>query len=833
MISMKMWGAMMRIFISHSSKDKTRYSNEVANKIIEKLGRDSIVYDAITFEAGERSIDEINRTLQYTDLYVILLSIPAVESRWVKYELAEAHKRLDDHLLNRVFPLIIDEKLKYSDDRIPAWLKDYNLKYIARPAKAVKLIIERAKDIKWTRYPSFQYRQNIFVGRNDLVNDFELRSDDYNKPPLNSFIVSGIPNIGRRSLARHCLIKGTVIPQYYEFPHISLSYQESIEDFIIKINDLGFSEGEEIIKFSSMTLDQKMQIAIKLCTDIIRLSEIILIKDDGCLIDYRGNIAEWFRNILLDKALSERVVFVIITKYKTNYESIRSLYCATVLNVPELSLSERKGLLRRLAEMNKLDLTRDNLESISQHLTGYPAQIYYAISLIKKNGFPYLSRNFKSLTDYSEQEVSSMLEKYRDDQRVFNIVNLISKYDAISLHMLYEILETTPGYVDVYELLYQASFFELEGVNGEYIRLNEVIRNYILRTESKLLNEHKRKAHELIENMFVNDKNLWNSNDFLLGMREKIKAGEDIPQEYAIPSMYLKSMSDLYGNMQYEDVIKLAKRALENINNIESKIIYEIRYLLCSALAKLKHPSFLTQVQHLEYDDKTFLLAFYYRQIGKNDRALERLNELLIRRSEMSKAKREKVLVLKNLQQYNEATSLARENYYSYSDNPYHIQAYFDCLINTYFQKPDDVLLEDLLTKLSRIQNEKAQSMYGRCYALFIAYVEQDEGAAINKIDEVINEFPKDKKYALMVKFDIAQLFSNINIMEDVIRTLKSENANSNSVILCESKLLASKSMINEAIKHFKRHITYFTNESKEAFCEKLKNYGSKFSPFM
>lgn len=29
----------MRIFISHSSKDKARYCNEVANKLIQKLGR--------------------------------------------------------------------------------------------------------------------------------------------------------------------------------------------------------------------------------------------------------------------------------------------------------------------------------------------------------------------------------------------------------------------------------------------------------------------------------------------------------------------------------------------------------------------------------------------------------------------------------------------------------------------------------------------------------------------------------------------------------------------------------------------------------------------------
>ena len=133
----------MRIFISHSSKDKTRYCNEVVKKLIEKLGKDSIVYDALTFEAGEKSIDEINRTLAFTDLYVILLSQTAVESDWVKYELSEAQKKLTDRALDRVYPLIIDPTLKHSDERIPAWLKDYNLKYIVILSRLVDTFISK------------------------------------------------------------------------------------------------------------------------------------------------------------------------------------------------------------------------------------------------------------------------------------------------------------------------------------------------------------------------------------------------------------------------------------------------------------------------------------------------------------------------------------------------------------------------------------------------------------------------------------------------------------------------------------------------------------------
>lgn len=815
----------MRIFISHSSKDKDTYCNSVARILSEKLGKDSIVYDEYTFEAGEKSIDEINRTLAFTDLYVILLSSTAVESDWVKYELREAHNKLADKKLNRIYPLIIDSTLKYSDKRIPEWLKDYNLKYIARPAKAAKLIIERAKDVNWSRHPGFQSRNTIFVGRNDLINDFETRIDDFDKPPLNTFIVTGLPNIGRKSLARQCFIKGTIIPQYYEFPTISLSYQESIEDFIIKISDLGFTEGNETMNLASKSLEEKIQCACDLSKTISKLSEIVLIKDDGCIIDYRGKLSDWFTRVIASEDLFDRIVFVIITKYKTNYESVRNVPSATYINVPELSQQERKGLLRRLSDANGLDLLRSEMEQIIGHLTGYPAQVHYAIDIIKHNGFPYLSRNYKLLSDYNEQEVSSLLEKHKDDPKVLEILALIGKYDAISISMLYEILNSTPEHIVCYENLFQESLFELEGINREYVRLNEVVRNYIARSGAQMLPDHRKKAQQLFENMFSDDSTSWyNSNDFLLAIRENVTQGKKVSPEHIIPSVYLKSMSDLYSDMQYDNVVKLAKLALNNSENTDSRILYEIRYSLCSALAKLKQSSFLEEVQKLKYDDRKFLTAFYYRQIGKNDHALNVLNDLLGRRSEMSKAKREKVLVLKNLQQFEEATGLAKENYYLYSDNPYHIQAYFDCLINTYYNKPEDELLSDLLEKLGRIRSEKAQSMYGRCRALYLAYVENSYDAALRCIDDAITDFPKDKKYALTVKFEIARLFHETDEMERVIKVLELDRSNENTIVICRSKLLADQNRIDDAIEYFCKNIAFFTDESKKAFCDKLRS---------
>ena len=95
---------------------------------------------------------------------------------------------------------------------------------------------------------------------------------------------------------------------------------------------------------------------------------------------------------------------------------------------------------------------------------------------------------------------------------------------------------------------------------------------------------------------------------------------------------------------------------------------------MCSALAKLKDNRFNIEVHKIKGADFYFLFGFYYRQIGKYDKALEMLNKSMEIRPNFSKAKREMVQVYIGMQDFMVAKDLAKENYLNYRDNPYHIQ---------------------------------------------------------------------------------------------------------------------------------------------------------------
>ena len=115
---------MPTIFLSHSSADKERYVRIVANQLEKHLDQHTIHYDEYTFESGMKSMEEIKRSLEDTDLFVVFLSKKALESDWVKKELLISKELLGKEIIKRIYPIVIDADLKWNDKKIPDWLKD-------------------------------------------------------------------------------------------------------------------------------------------------------------------------------------------------------------------------------------------------------------------------------------------------------------------------------------------------------------------------------------------------------------------------------------------------------------------------------------------------------------------------------------------------------------------------------------------------------------------------------------------------------------------------------------------------------------------------------------
>jgi hypothetical protein len=796
--------------------------------VARELSAHKIVYDALTFEEGMKSIEEIKEGLKESALFVLFISDAALKSKWVREELTRAYDLLTEGNLKRIYPIIIDSNIDYLDTRIPQWMRDeYNLKYVSRPTIASRRIRQRLLEISWDIHPRLREKEEIFVGRNDLIKIFEERIDAIDRPAPICFIASGVNRIGRKALLKNCFKKTGLIRKSYSPPQITLSSQESIEDFIFKMHDLGFSEKLDLTNFMTRTLSDKLDVAIKLTLDIQKAKEILFIEDNGCIITDLREISSWFLKLLEEFKNSEKITFAISAPFRLHKNLINKKDFVFALDVPELDKSERIGLLKRYSEFEQLEMTYDDFKFFEKLLTGFPEQVFFTVDMIKDIGLPVLKRQSFLIVEYNKEKINHLMQKYDKDQNAIDFLAFLAEFDFINYDFIFEIVGTDINYTELLNEFIATAICEFLGANNEYVRLNDAVRDFISRVRLQMPEKYKTKLKEHLEfflSTYTTEEK--DSFDFFFSLKEAIKSGREIDSRFLIPSHFVKTMQELYDvQNKYGEVIRLADRVLKNEEYMHESIKKEIRYYLCLSLARTRDARFLTEIQNIKGPDHEFLFGFYYRLTGQFTKALERLSKVL----SDNKARREMVQVLINTEDYEGALELARQNYEGNKSNPYHIHAFLLCLIKQQSKDAEAIkLMESLLERLRRIPSERANQMYMNSYAQYLAFIKSDECESLNVINAAIQRY-KSIIYPKLQKFDICDKFNRIKEMDEVLKSLEDDidpkSHLFNSVIVRRAFYLAKIGKKDAAKYLVSTKLRNFPEISLEKISQKIDRY--------
>lgn len=772
---------MRKVFISHSSQDKDFFVRPLVDKLKKSLGEDRLVYDELTFESGAKSIEEIQRTIEATDLFVILLSRNSLSSEWVQQEILWA-KNLDSNFLDeqRIMPVIIDDITKDYEE-IPEWLKKYNLRKVKSPSKLSRMIFSRVTEISWENSEFLKKKTNLFVGRNSEMESFESRINDFTIEKTNFIIASGMSTVGRRSFLKRALNKTGIVRKSYSSPIIVLDGHQSIEDFIMELSSI--SDSDVDIDLMSSTLDKKIDFAFDLLRALnTDLKDKLFIDDQGAIVTHTGELAYWFKQIVekFDSSDYVSISACIISKYKPHF--IYSLKNVFHLHIDVLSPSDRNKLLFQYSSLNNLILDKPELADISQLFSGFPEEIFYTIDVIKENSKEYFYKNTHIISDYSDNKIQSIISgfNYTDDDN--KILKILSKFNFINLESLSKILEYAliPEKINDIEKYMRHGMVNKIGVDGEYITLNLAAKNYYERQihlEKQLSNALDR----FVGSIDINESNL-DIADEMFVMQEKLRLGKEVPLDKLIPSYYLKTMKNLYDNRKNSAVIKLADSILQSSDVLDSYIRDEIRFFLCSSLARLKDERFKNEVQNISGFKHNFLFGFYYRQIGHFNLAIERFNKVLEENRTYSQAKRELVLLYNKIGEYDKAYLMAKDNYENNRNNPYHIQAYFQSVL---YQREDSQplpekkrILRTLLNDFEKIDSPSARNMFLVSKAKYNMEIEKDYAEVQSILDQASKEFLEDDTYILLFQVDFFERTKNLHQLEKVLQNMKRSNFN-------------------------------------------------------
>ncbi|MBI5449957.1 MAG: toll/interleukin-1 receptor domain-containing protein [Gammaproteobacteria bacterium] len=762
---------MIRAFLSHSSKDKDRYVRIVANC----LGKENVIYDEYSFEEGERTISEILLGLDKSALFVFFVSNHSLDSPHVSKELDEAYGKLNSSDLRKIYPILIDSSITHDDSRIKSWLKDdYNIRLISRPTIAARRIRGKLREISWDNHPEVKRRQNLFVGRNDKLEEFEERIDDFYASKPKCVIVSGLPAIGRRTFVKNALLKSNITKSSYEYPSIYLGRNDSVEDFIVKLNDLGYADAtDDIVSLIDKSLNDKIYIAANLVKAAQDSKDIILVLDDGCIVNYKREVAGWFDRIINDHHLSNQAVIACASKYKVSYSDRKNKDSYLFINLPELSVSERRRLFSKLLEIHNIIMDAHDFDMFSEQFYGFPDQIIFCIELIERHGLDKAKKDVYQLTAYNTDRASVLLRNYDENEGYLQFIRLLAQFEFISIDFIFDIVEEAK-YAPVLEMLMAENICEFIGSEAIYIRLNDVVRDFIKRNQFEIKEEYKIRIKKHVKTFIEEDK--WldrDSSDYLFSVKEALEEGVNINYSKIIPSHMLRCMKDLYQKRKgYERIIELADILLDRASNLDADFVSDVRYYLCLSLARLKNDRLLREVQNIQGDEHNFLLGYYYRLKGRHRDAISRLEPILNKQYVGARAKRELVQVLIQIEEYDSALIYARQNYSENRGNIHHVHAYFNCLIysNDYFQHKDTLRM--LYEELESSGSDVGRQMAMTSKALYLARCCSDYRGAINVINDAISTY-HDIHYPYLMKFELAVKGGDILCMKEAMTELE------------------------------------------------------------
>lgn len=288
----------------------------------------------------------------------------------------------------------------------------------------------------------------------------------------------------------------------------------------------------------------------------------------------------------------------------------------------------------------------------------------------------------------------------------------------------------------------------------------------------------------------------------------------------------MRAIKDLYYDREnLRRAVNLADLLLAKERNLDPQIVQDARYYLCLALARLRDVRVLSEVQSIHGDEHHFILGYYYRLVGRQSDAIDRLKKVLNGAFVGDRAKRELVEVLLQMEQFDEARVLAKNNYEGNRTNQFHIQAYFRALVLGSNPEHHLPLLEKLCAELESVGSDQAvqMAMIGR--ALVTARCKYDR-RALDLADDAIAAFP-NVVYPVLAKFDIGLSFRNEPAMQDALNRLETRvkegvALSKRTLAMHRAYLLAVQGNLPEAKSKGAEVVTNFTDDARARFFERL-----------
>lgn len=743
---------MIKIFLSHSWAQK-----EFVDEVATLIGKDFAIVDRFVFESGRNIEEEINKSLDIANVFVLLISNESLESKWCKHELTQFRENLLDANKAEFIPFIIDDT-DINDNRIKGWVKKYLTNKYSNALMLSRVIRRRVCEVLWKSNPELNASDRIFLGRDKDISAITSALNKSMATDSRAIIVSGIPHIGRKRLLKEVYVTRMTknLHPSYDLYDVSLSDKDSIEDFIEQLNDFVQLYNKDELKEKMSSAELCKDIAIELINKVESYHERIRITDNNCIINVNGTVADWFKDIIFHQELVPQVMLFIASNCSMSPREKREISKIQSHSIDVIEKRYLKEIFIAYAKSLNIACEDEEINMFISELSGFPKQVYCVVDDIKNFDLHTAKSDLDSIKAMYDTDLYQLFRTFENDDNQIQVLAIMSKFDFVSYDFLTQIYVNN----DIDEILEKFRFFsiyETFGSCNQYMRLSPAFADYIDRRRIKIRKEYDSKINELAKYyLTITDTSSLDLSQELFRIKEQIKDPRFISStKYILPSYALKVIVDLYRKGDNENVINIAHKVLYdyNRNNYET-ITYPIRYWMCLAYCKLQDDNLFNELSKFHGYSYHFILGYYLRIKGDYPRAQTEFEQALSYKigansQRFYKAEHELVICLMKQGLYKDALKLAEHCYERDNSNPYFIEAYYRCYIRTLH--PDKAILKQLLCNMNETSYSCKEVVIQTMQAEYHYFVDKKLPNAIQELMSIIKvnkhkdiTYPKD-----------------------------------------------------------------------------------------
>jgi len=425
----------MKAFLSHSSKDK-----EFIRSISEILGRQYCVFAEKSFDTGTDFKKSIEDSLDESSVFVLFASKNSLKSIWVEFEIEEAWYQRLKNKLSMSLVYLIDSSVEITS--LPGWLKRASIRKANVPQVIARDIRHHLDDLLLERQSPY------FTGRSSDIESLEQALTPLGDlTPPHSFLISGLPGIGRRTLVKHTI---PALLQLRKFVEIRVGEGDTINDICTSIADkiepYNTIEGLKAIVsvIRSMSDDLALQRIERNLVSLNTAGELPILVDDGGFMDEEGHLRGEIQQLINSIQNTNEVYVSFITWRRPTVEIQTPL---PVIHLKPLGDSETKRLLKLLARQSNLDVLAEQIDELAEYIGGYPPAAYFVVQLCKDYGIELMLREKQSLTHFTSTVFLRHFTKLGLSRSEKRILRLLASYSSLPLGTITEILN-----IDINEL---------------------------------------------------------------------------------------------------------------------------------------------------------------------------------------------------------------------------------------------------------------------------------------------------------------------------------------------------------------------------------------------